>query len=269
MTESGTASGRYLWLDITFAHCPPLAFLTNSVPSEITARETWRVHVERTDAGARVHVGDADTLARDAKHLGEVVYGAVHDRVLQHAREDGWFRLHMALVEVAGRRVALVGRSGSGKSTTTVALAVRGAKVYGDDVVFVRDGQTIALPRPLHLREGAAARLAGTAWSRALPLDYAPPVFVLDPAGPGWAPVKNTVAPIDLIVVLDGPEPSSGTPTLTRALVELLSGAGAFNPRHGDLVREVSSMLARTPVVVVPRRDPIEMARSIEVEAGR
>lgn len=258
------ATGRYLWLDVHLPSDPRLAFLSNSLPSPITPRETWHVAVQEKRSGIRVRTERDWTTARDEGHLAEIVYGAVHDRVLSHARREGWFRLHMALVEIGRRRVGLVGHSGAGKSTTAVALSTRGAKIHGDDVVFTRDGLVLALPRPLHLRPGVGLRLAGDEARRAHRLSYDPPVFVLDPGPAGWAPVDNDPRRLDLLVVLGPSGHGAAGGDVWRALVELIPDAGAFNPAHGALVEQVMALLAGTPVLVIPRADPARMARAIE-----
>ncbi len=66
------------------------------------------------------------------------------------------FHLHAgALVRGDGRRVLIMGESGAGKSTVTLALLDAGSQHVGDDSLFLaeREGQVqlLGFPRPFHL----------------------------------------------------------------------------------------------------------------------
>jgi hypothetical protein len=67
--------------------------------------------------------------------------------------------LHAGGVSIDGRGTLLVGRSGKGKSTTTVALASRGHGLLGDETVGVRVDfpEIVAFQRTLKLRPGATS----------------------------------------------------------------------------------------------------------------
>jgi len=62
--------------------------------------------------------------------------------------------LHAGAVEVNGRAVLLVGPAGSGKSTTTAALARLGHPVISDDIAALRlsGGRVMVLPGPRQVR---------------------------------------------------------------------------------------------------------------------
>lgn len=66
---------------------------------------------------------------------------------------------HGAAVRVNGRGVLLLGESGSGKTSVSLALAARGHDFYGDDIVGVRlDSRSIVpVRRAAHVRTGPAA----------------------------------------------------------------------------------------------------------------
>jgi hypothetical protein len=66
----------------------------------------------------------------------------------------GWF-LHAGAIEPAGRAghvrraIVLVGASGAGKSTMTLALVARGARYVSDELVLIDDAGVSGLARPI------------------------------------------------------------------------------------------------------------------------
>jgi hypothetical protein len=102
--------------------------------------------------------------------------------MLELAKRADRFGLHAAAVARDGRGLLLPGTSGSGKSTLTIALAVAGFDVLGDDLVFLCDGEALAFPDDIDVTATTAAlfpRLGALA----------------GPAEPGWP--KRAVAPDD------------------------------------------------------------------------
>lgn len=93
-------------------------------------------------------------------------------------RQRGQVCLHGSAVALGRHAVALVGDSGSGKSTTVAAFARRGNAVLSDDVLPVRqsDGGWLAVPAypKLRLWPESAQALMGSA-------DALPPMM------PGWS----------------------------------------------------------------------------------
>jgi hypothetical protein len=77
--------------------------------------------------------------------------------------QRGRFALHANLVEVGGTAVAVAGPRGAGKTTTSLKLAQRGARVLGDDVLGLasEDGHVAyrTTGRPLRIEPDAAAAL--------------------------------------------------------------------------------------------------------------
>jgi hypothetical protein len=72
-------------------------------------------------------------------------------------RLPGFIHVHAAVVATATRSILLIGRSGSGKSTTAVALAAAGLALYTDDVALI-DRDTLCpifVPRPVKLDDDA------------------------------------------------------------------------------------------------------------------
>ena len=77
----------------------------------------------------------------------------------------GYEVLHAGAVEIDGGVVAVVGPSGSGKSSLTVRLVLQGASFFTDDVLVLqeREAQLVAHPGfgVINVRSGEDERLAG------------------------------------------------------------------------------------------------------------
>ena len=87
------------------------------------------------ERGDSVWVSRADGIAFE--EVAELLLGPVLSCVLA---QRGFTCLHAATVKIAGRVVAIVGRSGAGKSTTALAVVQRGGALIADDVaVFDQD----------------------------------------------------------------------------------------------------------------------------------
>lgn len=108
---------------------------------------------------------------------GEVVEGtpnhlvsAMHRIVLADLveGEPGAPFLHGATVVIGGRRVLLVGHKGAGKSTLSLYLLLAGHDVEGDEHLVIRDGEVVARPRTLRVKEGSlrlVAKLPDQVWA--------------------------------------------------------------------------------------------------------
>ena len=93
----------------------------------------WDVTIESTIGGSRETL-----IGLDGLQLAESVYRTVHRDVMTAAHARQWTRLHAALVDCNGVRVAIAGHSGAGKTTLALALALRGAQLRADEGVFIR-----------------------------------------------------------------------------------------------------------------------------------
>jgi hypothetical protein len=94
--------------------------------------------VEASDRGCRIRLGDAAAPPGTLRHL-------LLDQVLPRALGlMGLHALHAASVLTPAGAVALLGPSGSGKSSLAAALARPGAQVLGDDCLPLRvDGEWV------------------------------------------------------------------------------------------------------------------------------
>ena len=71
--------------------------------------------------------------------------------VLSHWR--GWISFHAGGFQVDGRAWILTARTKGGKSTTLAALAEEDVPILSDDLFVIKDGQGLAGPRSIDLRE--------------------------------------------------------------------------------------------------------------------
>jgi hypothetical protein len=158
--------------------------------------------------------GDPLTTVATVAEAADAIHVRAHRRAFELASLSGWARVHAATVDLAtieGRRVRVlvVGPSGAGKTTLATRLLLDGADVQGDESVLVRRGESLAVPRALHLKPGAAALLPDL--DAVLPtLPVVGEVTVLDPARVD-RPVTLQLAPVAHVVLLTGPAHAAAT----------------------------------------------------------
>jgi hypothetical protein len=91
---------------------------------------------------------------------------ALRGRAENHFAADGWTPCHAAAADFDGRLVLFPGASGTGKSTLSVVLALRGHAV-ADELVLLRevggDVEAVVPPLPLSVTEETFHRLSETA----------------------------------------------------------------------------------------------------------
>lgn len=146
--------------------------------------------------------GDALIRVSSPEDAADAVHVRAHRRAFELASLSGWARVHAATVDLDGVRVLVVGPSGAGKTTLATRLLLDGADVQGDESVLVRRGESLAVPRALHLKPGAATVLPDLADALAA-APVVGEVTVLDPARLG-RPVSLRLAPVAHVVLLAG-----------------------------------------------------------------
>ncbi len=259
----------YLWLKVEVSTGPAvLALLDNSSTSSFDTDERLKIAASPSAAGGWIaEIGLRRHRAANDLLLGELVYGAVHDRVARWSREHGWSRIHAGLADIAGRRVVVAGPSGVGKTTTMVALADAGALALGDEGVLIRDGVAVAVPRPFHAKHAGRGIPGLRAESVLTVLEYPDPIAVLDPAVLNRVPMlRHEPAAVDLILLLergDGAETEAVPATVGEAIVALAPDAGPFTMDRKELARSVISLAESAPIVRVRMGDPGSTARAI------
>jgi hypothetical protein len=136
---------------------PVLAYLANGATQPVEVRWTQRYDVLGSGPYRLLQDGDHLDTVRTPDDVLYVLYGRCHARALEPLAATGWAWLHGGIVGVAGRRVLLVGDKGVGKTTLALRMLHDGHRVEGDELVLIRDGSALPLPRNLHVKEGSVA----------------------------------------------------------------------------------------------------------------
>ena len=189
--------------------------------------------------------GDALAVAASAELAAEAIAARSRRRALELAALKGWVRLRGGLVDLAGKRLLLVGPPGSGKTVLLLRLALRGGAPQGDESVLLRDGSALAVPAPLLLQEAIDPALPKLA-------ELAPRLpriggrAALDPARDLGVEWRLRVAPLEHIVVLDPRPARPGRPgclpiTPAEALTELAVALEAGALARTVLLRELTA----------------------------
>ena len=216
--DIATLERRLLWHSLTVEGDARIvdhlaAFLPDARHPVPALRELHYTAIETSDAFAVTEEGDELVTLATPEDAADAVHVRAHRRAFELASLSGWARVHAATIDLAtteGRRtrVLVVGPSGAGKTTLATRLLLDGADVQGDESVLVRRGESLAVPRALHLKPGATAVLPELA--AVLPeLPVIGEVTVLDPARVG-RPVTLRIAPVEHVVVLVGPPHETG-----------------------------------------------------------
>ncbi|WP_233272523.1 hypothetical protein [Rhodococcus sp. JT-3] len=260
---------QYLWVDavVNGPAIPEVGVVEHRITSPWPAEDsvTVAVHanrstVDRWDARITSSIGTCEeTVAGlDGLHLAERIYRTVHRDVMTAARSQRWTRLHAALVDCGGVRVAIAGHSGAGKTTLALALALRGAQLHADEGVFIRGEEAVGLPRRIHLKAGTFDVLPEITAYDSLYLPYAPPVWALDPTTlPAPPDVESAHHPVDVLLILEGLDKSSTriTPMPTaQALRSLAEQSALWSDDHGVTLRNTAALLSNTPCYSLIRR---------------
>jgi hypothetical protein len=182
--------------------------------------------------------------------------------------------LHAGAVAIDGVAVALAGEAGTGKSTTTAALAGRGHAVLADDVLALRasGGEILAQPAYPHLR----------LWPDIVPALLGPRAE-LPRLTPNWdkrglrvdASFHPHALPLGAVYVLSGREAGPDAPRLepmnaTEAVLALVAnGYVGWFPDRAAQARELEVLgrVARAVPVAwaVPAADPARLGALCEM----
>lgn len=233
-------------------------------------------------------LGHRIALKQDGRELWAALYGdqSSMDHLLSHAAGSmlgavlflrGALPLHAAVLEEGGTALAILGNSGSGKSTTALALSRVGMRVFSDDIAALRpvDGVWKAFPGQTELKlwapsvrwmgeeEDALPRLAPNdpTWDKRvfisaeadvrsadpLPLKS---VYTLFPDESLSAPVFTPLSPATALARLDAN--CFGLPLLPReqrqarmaALASLLDQARMVEVRRPDDIDRLADLAA-------------------------
>ncbi len=104
-----------------------------------------RVHVHEGGGRIEVDYGGEEVVTGSARATLEIA-------VALALRDRGFFHVHAAAVLHPSRGpVLLVGASGAGKTTATIALVEAGYGFIGDDALLLDETRLCSFPRPFHL----------------------------------------------------------------------------------------------------------------------
>ncbi len=189
-------------------HCddPRVAEALNYIPVKATQNFPVTNRMNYSVAGEGPYrIAENDDFLDSVETADDVlfiVYGRIHRRILERLVHSRWVVLHGGLATLNGCRMLLLGHKGSGKTTLSTRLLFSGHQVEGDEMVLVRNGQVLALPRAFHLKPGIerhAPELAGRLDELPKKKMGAVDLTAFDPTRFGfeWAIHK---APVDLVI---------------------------------------------------------------------
>ena len=186
--------------------------------------------------------GDAFVVAATPELAADAIAGRSRRRALELAALKGWVQVRAGMVDVAGKRILLVGPPGAGRTVLLLRLAQRGGALQGDESVLLRAGLALAVPAPVLVGE---------------PIDPAPSKLVelaprlprvgdraaLDPARDLVSAWRLSAAPLDHIVVLDARpgRPGCLPSTPGEALSELAAASDAGAVSKAALLQELTA----------------------------
>jgi hypothetical protein len=117
-----------------------------ALPTTITSGQSWQAacgsyfYEAGDDVGRFLVDGGKSIIFEPAVSLNteKLAHHLTHTLICALMRHRGDLVLHASTVELDGTTIAISGRSGAGKSTTTAALLARGARLVADDVTVLR-----------------------------------------------------------------------------------------------------------------------------------
>ena len=270
MTARGAEyiSSQYLWVDarVTGAAVPEVGVVEHKIAGPWAASHEVHAHIVpsesvsgRWDVAIRSTLdGATETLVElDGLHTAESIYRTVHRDVMTAARIEEWTRLHAALVDCGGVRVAIAGHSGAGKTTLALALALRGAQLHADEGIFIRGGDAVGLPRRIHVKAGTFDVLPEISSRELLHLPYEPPVWTLDPTTLPTPPdIVAGVRGIDVLVILAGWSDTTRVAPMPTALAlqSLAEQSALWSDDHRLTLRNIAALLSTTACFSLTRQ---------------
>lgn len=194
--------------------------------------------------------GDLHCEVASPLDVQHVVYGRIYRRVVERYVLTGWVAFHAALATIGTCRTLILGHKGTGKTTLATRLLYSGYPVEADEMVLVREGQALPLPRAFHLKPGIDCQVPEVAeMMRGLPKAYAGDVEIsaFDPsvAGFSW---EISLGPVDRVVWINpnhGGETRIAHRPSSIAMWPVLECSLGWGEDRGTLVAEASSLVSR------------------------
>lgn len=189
------------------------AFLFNGLPAaRADAAPVSRIDARPGAARGSFSLRRDGTPLWDGDDLGalaEIWLGMASHDLAFHSR--GGLLLHAAALATPAGGVLLPGNAGSGKTTLALWLALRGAGLRTDELVFAPDGapEVVPCPRPLNLKRASLPALAG----------------LFDPAAVGEAVVEGPLGFLVARAALSPGEPEGPLPASLAVFPRYDAGA--------------------------------------------
>lgn len=170
--------------------------------------------------------------------------------------------LHAGAASVDGGAALLLGPSGSGKSSVTTALLLKGCPIFGDDVVLLdATGRLEAFPRRPKLDAEQAVRLGLDPAATVLWHEGAEECWIDTSRFGGWSGPESVRALIRVQYVAGHEaelEPVQPAEMLTTLLASVVPRAGL--PVDPELTGSLATLAAQTPRFDLRYGDAIEAA---------
>lgn len=131
---------------------------------DVEGPEPSEIHIRVVPAGRHwriVEPGQPDTETLGAEDTLAFLHGRLFD--LSLTDRPGAPILHAASLVKNGRRILLVGQKGTGKTTLTLQLAIRGFTLESDENLFVTGSGVAARPRGCRIKEASLPLLGDLA----------------------------------------------------------------------------------------------------------
>ncbi len=228
----------------------PLNYLVEKAQQPFSVRRNLSYRVDGFGPYKVYEEGDLHCEVATALDVQHVVYGRIYRRVVERYVLTGWVAFHAALATIGTSRTLILGHKGTGKTTLATRLLYSGYKVEADEMVLVREGQALPLPRAFHLKPGIDNQVPELAeMVPTLPKAYAGELEIsaFDPSAAGFS-WEIALGPVDRVIWIT---PNHGGETrITKhpsfvAMQQVLECSLGWGEERAVVVAEASKLVSR------------------------
>jgi len=183
-----------------------LSYLAVPAKQPLPVRKTLTYEIKGVSPYTIMEEGDRLDVVKTMSDVLYMIYLRAHRRVLERFIQSGWIALHAALATIDNKRTLFLGDKGAGKTTLATYLMYARHQVEGDEMVLVRNGQAMPVPRAFHMKPGIenqVPQLAGLVAD--LPKGHSGDLefSAFDPSkfGFDWS---TEIGPVDRVVLVTG-----------------------------------------------------------------